>query len=215
MWGQLNEPDGRGQISGTKDEAVGFKVEETNMQSVIRMHGIDGRQHGSVACQRVVVAVNDGNRILLEQWMHGDGMFGIGAEGDKALPNRAASGRACEREMERGIWDQNRIQNGGRSNAWLKDGCFLCDNGDGLHGGRGAIGCGKIRVRGWDQVQDGKITSGKDTVKSLQAEGAFSMEEVGNVGMTEARGAGQLRACEQTATDAAQDFQAKIFLQKI
>lgn len=54
------------------------------------MHGIECGLERAIAGQRIVVTVNDNDRIWLEDGRHGSGVLSIRADGDEPLPGKTS-----------------------------------------------------------------------------------------------------------------------------
>ena len=78
--------------------------------------------------------------------------------------------------------------------------------------GLGLGGVGGLNFQG-QKLIDGDVLGCEDAVEAFEGEGAFAVEEVGDVGLLESCLVGEARAGEGSAFDAAEELDAKEFVQ--
>ena len=79
----------------------------------------------------------------------------------------------------------------------------------------GSLVCGGLRGGDfeWEDLVDGEVLGGEDAVEAFEGEGAFAIEEVGDMGLLKAGLMGDAAAGEDAAFDAAEEFEADEFVQ--
>ena len=76
----------------------------------------------------------------------------------------------------------------------------------------GLGGVGGLNFDG-EELIDGDVLGCEDAVEAFEGEGALAVEEVGDVGLLESCLVGEARAGEGSAFDAAEELDAKEFVQ--
>jgi hypothetical protein len=213
--GEGEELDGEVSGVGAEDETALVEVDEAEEEGGSAADGIEGGLMGAVGCQRVVVAVEDGDGAGGDERIHGGGLLGVGADGEEALPVGVFGGRTGAVVVEAGGGDLDGFDDGRGGDAGFIHGSGGRDDGHDLDGVAGRSREGGLR-RGEIERQDlvdGEVLRGEDAVETFEGKGAFAIEEVGNVGLLEAGLLGEAAAGEGTAFDAAKEFDAEELMQ--
>jgi hypothetical protein len=199
---------------GAEDETAFVEVDEAEEEGGSAADGVEGGLVGAVGGKGVVVAVEDGDGSRGEEWVHSGGLLGVGADGEEALPVGVLGGGAGTVVVEAGGGDLEGFDDGGGGDAGVVHGDGGGDNGDDLDGVAGAGlywgGGGEVK---WEDLVDGEVLCGEDAVEAFEGEGAFAVEEVGDVGLLEAGLLGEAAAGEGAAFDAPEEFETKEFVQ--
>ena len=211
MRGQRDELDGEGAGVRAKDEAALIEVDEAEEKGGSAADGVEGRLVGAVVGERVVVTVEDGDGSWGEDGVHGGGLLGVGADGEEALPVGVFGGGAGAVFVEAGGGDLDGFDDGGGGDTGLVHGGGGGDDGDDFDGVAGGDGSGGGEIEREDLL-DGEVLSGEDAVETFEGEGAFSVEEVGDVRGLEACSLGEAGAGESPLFDAAKEFDAEKFV---
>jgi hypothetical protein len=69
-------------------------------------------------------------------------------------------------------------------------------------------------IRG-KQVEDRQILCSEHSIEAFETKRAFSIQEVGDMGLLKFRGSCQGRAGQEAAIDAPQDFQSKVLMKSL
>jgi hypothetical protein len=210
--GQRQELDG--EVAGVRaqDEAAFVEVYKAEEKRGTTANGVESRLMGAVGGEGVVVAVEDCDGTGGEERVHGGGLLGVGADGQEALPVGVAGGVAGAVVVQAGGRDLDGFDDGGLRDAGLVHGGGGGDDGNDFDGVAGLDGRGGVEVEGEDLV-DGEVLRGEDAVEAFEGEGAFAVEEVGDVGLLEARLLGETAAGERTSFDAAEELKSEEFVQ--
>jgi hypothetical protein len=141
-------------------------------------------------------------------------LLGVGADREEALPVGVLGGGTGSIVVEAGCGDLDGFDDGGGEDARVVHGGGGRDDGNGLD--RIAVfeegwsgGCVEVER---EYVFDGEFLRGQDAVESFEREGAFSVEEIGDVGLLEAGLMGEATAGEETTVDAPKEFKPKEFV---
>lgn len=78
----------------TQYESIVLKFCDSELQSITDSHTEDGGVGWMVGDWRVVVAIDDGDRIRRQNWLHADGLLTRDANGDEPEPSAAGGGTA-------------------------------------------------------------------------------------------------------------------------
>jgi len=157
------------------------------------------------------VAVYDDDGAGNEQGFHGFGLIGVKEDADVTLPVGALGSGAGAVVSQAGGGELEEV------GAFDLDAGLMDDGGGGGDGDgdcvRGAETLAAIarRFKGNDLL-DGDVLRGEDAVEAFEGEEAAAVEDVGDVRLTESGLAGEKRTSEHSALDAAEKFQAKIFV---
>ena len=89
--GHVDEFYGEVEAVGSEDEAVGEKVGVAKGEAAAVADGEQGGTVGAIGLERVVVAVDQRDGFREDEWVHGSGIGGGDADGDKALPGAAGA----------------------------------------------------------------------------------------------------------------------------
>lgn len=214
---ELDEVDGVGEVVGAQDEPIGF---EGDIAEAEKIAGADGEECGlgnAVGGERAVVAVDDQQCVGLDDGPHGLGFVGGRADGDEAEPFAAAGGAARAKVFDHGGGHFELVEDGAGCDLVVVDGGGLGDEGNGDPGGF-VFEVGLLKVEGClsfggDEIADGDGHGIEDAIDGAEAEHAFLVEEVGDVGLAVSGLAREQGPGEGAALDAAQDFDAKFFMQ--
>jgi hypothetical protein len=185
--GEGEELDGEVAGVGAEDETAFVEVNEAEEEGGSATDGVEGGLMGAVGGERVVVAVEDGDGSGGDEGVHGGGLLGVGADGEEALPVGVFGGGAGAVVVQAGGGDLDSFDDGRGEDAGFVHGGGGGDDGDDLGGIAGVSGNGGLcrgEVEGQDLV-DGEVLRGEDTVEAFEREGAFAVEEVGDVGLPE------------------------------
>lgn len=205
--------DGKVVIARAEDETVGFKLQEAEMESLCGTDGIDGWDLCAVDGQGVVMPIDDRDVVLAQEGVHCCGLLGVYADCDKALPGRAAGDRIGPREVKDGVGDFNALEDICRLDSGTGDGCRMRDDGNGLGEGDGMAGGSDGRESVCrEQIEDGQILRLEHAIEAIEAEEPLSIKEVRDMRLLKAGGAGEGRTGESSAVDAADDFEAQVFV---
>jgi hypothetical protein len=184
--GQGEELDGEGSGVGAEDKATFVEVHEAEEEGGSAADGVEGGLVGPVGGEGVVVAVEDGDGSGDEEGVHCGGLLGVGADGEEALPVGVGGGGTDAVgvvAVEAGGGDLDGFNDGGGEDAGLvhgRGGGDDRDDLDGVAGGDGRGGGGDVER---EDLVDGEVLRGEDAVESFEREGAFSVEEVGDMGL--------------------------------
>jgi hypothetical protein len=191
--GEGKELDGEVAGPGAEDEAALVEGDEAEEESGAAADGVEGGLVGAVGGERVVVAVEDGDGAGGDERVHGGGLLGVGADGEEALPVgvpvRGADAVGVI-AVEAGGGDLDGFDDGCGRDAGIVHGGGGRDDGNDLgevagRGGDGGLRGGEgVDFEGEDLV-DGEVLGGEDTVEAFEREGAFLVEEVRDVGLSE------------------------------
>ena len=157
------------------------------------------------------MAVEDDKRPRLQQWLHRGGLLGIRANGDEALPFGVLPSGAGAIVAQPGGGDLEGLDDGGGGDACLVHSGGGRDDRNNLHGVAGKFGGDGVEFQRQNLLH-GKALRGKDTVEAFEREGAFTVEEVGDVRLLEPRLAGQQAAGQRALFDAPEEFLAEEFV---
>lgn len=219
------ELDGKGGGVWPKDEAVVVELGEAKTEGGAATHGVEVALAGPVEGERGVVAIEDDDSSGGDEWLHGGGLLDVCANGDEAQPEllRGRTSRAVFMEERGG--DGNVFEDGVRGNDLgfhgdrgrnKRDGL----NGSGLGGGRGRRGeggSGRVEVDvagafeevGGEDLVDGEVLGGENSVEAVEREGSLAIEEVRDVSLAEAGLLSEARPGEGIAVDAADELEPK------
>jgi hypothetical protein len=188
--GEGKELDGEVAGVGAEDEAALVEVDEAEEECGAAADGVEGGLVGAVGGERVVVAVEDGDGAGRDEGVHGGGLLGVGADGEETLPVGVLCGWAGAIVVEAGGGDLDGFDDGRGRDAGIVHGGGGRDDGNDLGGIAGVGGDGGLRGRegvdfeGEDLV-DSEVLRGEDAVEAFEREGAFLIEEVRDVGLSE------------------------------
>lgn len=102
VWLNFDEVDGERLVVGTKNQMAGLQVEIAEHETRVPAHCIECEPARAVRRERNVVAVDDGVGVGEEDGLHGLGLDGGDAHGDKALPHAASAGGVGSRRFDGG-----------------------------------------------------------------------------------------------------------------
>ena len=83
-----------GERERAEDEPSIIEFDETEDEACTATDGIEGTLVGAVGRERVVMAIKDDDGPGSDHGVHCDGLLGVGADGEKALPVSALQGWA-------------------------------------------------------------------------------------------------------------------------
>lgn len=114
---QGNQQDWNLLVPRTKDESLGLKLKETQVQGIRPAYGIDSRRLETVRGERIVVAVDNNDEVLAKERVHSSCLDGVYANGDEALPQIPAWKRMGTGRVEDGVGHLDGVDDLWRSNA--------------------------------------------------------------------------------------------------
>jgi hypothetical protein len=85
---------------GPEDETAFVEVDEAEKEGSATPDGVERGLMGAVGGEGVVVAVEDGDGSGGDEWVHGRGLMGVGADGEETLPVGVLGGGAGTVVME-------------------------------------------------------------------------------------------------------------------
>jgi hypothetical protein len=191
---------------GTEDETIRFEIEVANEQRTGVVNGIERWPRRLVPHQRVVVPIDDGDRVRREDGLHGNGVGGGKANGDEAKPILAGVCAAGAKGLEDAGGDAEEIVDGVRRNVvTVERGCDG-DQGHCVVFGlcEGSAMGGKKLIR--QKIGDCEELRLEDFVESFEAESSLPAEEVRDVRLPESGLLREHRAGEDTAIDPTYEF---------
>ena len=185
--GEGEELNGKVAGPGAEDETAFVEVDEAKEECGSAADGVESGLVGTVGSERVVVAVEDGDGAGGDKGIHGGGLLRVGADGEEALPVGVPGGGAGAVVVEAGGGDLDGFDDGGGRDARLVHGGGGGDDGNDLGGvagvGREGGPCG-VEVNRQNLI-DGEILRSQDAIESLEGEGTFTIEEIGDMGLLE------------------------------
>ncbi len=211
MGGEAEEADGVREAEGAEDEMTLFQGDEAEEKGAAVVDRVERGMGGAVVGERGVVTIDDDDRAGGEEGFHGGGMGSVEDDGDVALPVGALGGRARTIVSQTG---RGQLQEAGATglDAGLIE--YRGGRGDGnndcLWGAEEVVAV-QGSFRG-DDLLDGEVLGGEDAIEAFEGEEATTVEDVGDVSLAEACLAGEKRAGEHAALDAAEELKAKIFM---
>ena len=202
--GEGKELDGKVARVGTEDETAFVEVDEAEEERGAAADGIEGGLMGAVGGEGVVVTIEHGDGAGGDEGVHGGGLLRVGADGQEALPMGVPGGGAGAVVVEARGGDLDGFDDGGGGDACLVHGGGGRDDGNDLGwvAGMGREGglCGVEIDR--QNLIDGEILRGENAVESFEGEGAFAIEEIGDMGLLEPSLLGEPTASKCAAFDA-------------
>lgn len=172
-------------------------------------HGIGRRPGWAVLDSRVVMPVDDDQSLREDDGLHRKSIGSRDADGNEALPGDAVAGCVRPDELKRGRRQRHHFQDRGRIDDRLEEsGSMRNDrNESALHFGElDAVPRAGQEIFGLDFLRS------EDAIDGLGRQAPLSVEEVGEVGLSEAGLPGEERHAKGTAPDSAQQFVAKVIV---
>ena len=84
--GERDELDRKAAGVRAEDEAALIEVDEAEEESGAAADSVERRLVGAVGSKGVVVPIEHGDGSGADEWVHGGGLLGVGADGEEALP---------------------------------------------------------------------------------------------------------------------------------
>ena len=203
---------GEGAGVRAQDETALVEVDEAEEESAAAADGVERGLMGAVGGEGVVVPIEHGDGSGGEERFHGGGLLGIGTDGEEALPVGVASGGAGAVVVQAGGGDLDGFDDGGGGDAGLVHGGGGGDDGNDFDGVAGRDGSGGGEVEREDLV-DGEFLRGEDAVEAFEGEGAFAVEEIGDVRLLKASLLGETAAGKRASFDAAEELETEEFME--
>jgi len=187
--GKVDEFDLGSEGVGPKDETVGEEVGIANGESAAVADGEEIGAVGAVGVERVVVAIDEGDGLGEDEGVHGEGIGGGDADGDKSLPGAARVGGAGTNGLKQADGKMNPALRGGGSDVGLEQRGMMGDERDGV--AFSFEGHGEGGLQGGQKVGSGEVLCGEQAVDGFNGELASAVEEVGEMGLPKTGLAGE------------------------
>ena len=207
---ELERFNGEVEAQGAEDEAIREEVREADGEVSATTDSVEGGAAGPVGGQRGVEAVQHGQRVGLDEGVHGGGVSICHADGDEALPGTAGLG-AADAEVAEGVGGQMKLlKRGGGADVRLKDGAGVGDDGD---AGDVFVDGGELKLGGGgQQISDGQVLDGEDAVQRFKGKLSALTEKVRQMRLSIAGLARQKRHAESAPVYPAKQLQAEPFV---
>ncbi len=195
-----------------EDESSVVEFDVTEDEASTTTNSVEGSLMGAVRRERIVMTIqyDDGSRN--DHRLHGGGLLFVGAYSKEALPPCALQGWTGVVVLEPGHGDMNGFDDRSRPNL----GFIHCGrrryNGDGIDRIGRRRGRRRAELKGHYLIH-GEVLRCEDAVKPVERQGTFSIEEIGDVGLTEARLPCQTGSGEGTEFNTAEEFETEEFVE--
>jgi len=198
---------------GAEDETAFVEIDEAEQESSSTTDGVKGGLMCAVGGERVVVAIENGDGSGGDERVHGGGLLSVGADGEEALPVGVFGGGAGTVVVQARGGDLDGFDNGGGGDAGLVHSRGGGDDGDDLGwvaGVDGGLRGGEVER---EELVDGDVLRGEDSVQAFEGERAFAIEIIRDMRLLKSSLLGEAASGEGPAFDASKEFDAEEFMQ--
>lgn len=192
---------------GPEDDAVGLIAYVTKGQGVGDVDCIDIWARRTVGYERIVVAIDHGDRSNAEDGVHGPRLRSGKAHSEEALPVTPGQSASGAELIERSSGQMNELDDGAR----LHDGRMQggCVRNERHHGRVSCVGFDLSVIAFRQEVFHAEKLRCEHTVKRREAEPTLATDEIGEMRGLEACLPGKERAGELSTVDASNYFCAE------
>ncbi len=186
--GDGEDADGDGGVVGAEDEVGAVELDVANGALAADVDGVEVGFGGAVGLEGGEVAIEEEGGAGGGARGHGGGVVCVHLDEHEAAPFGAGGVAIGAEAFEEGFFEFEEVANVVLGDAGAGGGDGGVDEEDvvELAVGGGEDGGAFVDFGGVEEVEDGEFEDGEDAVEAFEGEGAFFVEEVGDVGLLKA-----------------------------